>query len=120
DEPVTAGVLGVLEVLRDAAAPARDSPVLPLHDALPISEPYEPEPGPAPPPGEHGLARRWRTKVGNATGCLSGSRLVDVCDEPFGDRKSTRLNSSHVSISYAVFLLKTKTLSAGTDPHEHR
>src|SRR5699024_12107163 len=26
------------------------------------------------------------------------------------DRKSTRLNSSHVSISYAVFCLKTKTI----------
>src|SRR5699024_11279782 len=26
-----------------------------------------------------------------------------------GDRKSTRLNSSHVSISYAVFCLKEKT-----------
>src|SRR5207249_9386571 len=29
----------------------------------------------------------------------------------FGDRKSTRLNSSHVSISYAVFCLKKKNLS---------
>src|SRR3712207_5281726 len=32
--------------------------------------------------------------------------------EPFGadlDRKSTRLNSSHANISYAVFCLKTKT-----------
>src|SRR5699024_12557709 len=28
------------------------------------------------------------------------------------DRKSTRLNSSHVSISYAVFCLKKKTTSA--------
>src|SRR5699024_11653077 len=28
----------------------------------------------------------------------------------FGDRKSTRLNSSHVSISYAVFCLKKNTL----------
>src|SRR6266571_4081280 len=28
-----------------------------------------------------------------------------------GDRKSTRLNSSHMSISYAVFCLKTKTSS---------
>src|SRR5699024_11447989 len=28
---------------------------------------------------------------------------------PFQDRKSTRLNSSHVSISYAVFCLKKKT-----------
>src|SRR5437868_15522960 len=27
---------------------------------------------------------------------------------PGGDRKSTRLNSSHVSISYAVFCLKKK------------
>src|SRR3989442_6128748 len=27
-----------------------------------------------------------------------------------GDRKSTRLNSSHVRISYAVFCLKKKTL----------
>src|SRR5207249_11471685 len=27
---------------------------------------------------------------------------------PFRDRKSTRLNSSHVSISYAVFCLKKK------------
>src|SRR5699024_11508309 len=27
-----------------------------------------------------------------------------------GDRKSTRLNSSHVSISYAVFCLKQKTI----------
>src|SRR5438477_2048928 len=29
-------------------------------------------------------------------------------DEPSGDRKSTRLNSSHMSISYAVFCLKKK------------
>src|SRR5690606_39769599 len=29
----------------------------------------------------------------------------------FGDRKSTRLNSSHVKISYAVFCLKKKKIS---------
>src|SRR3989442_3282377 len=29
-----------------------------------------------------------------------------------GDRKSTRLNSSHVRISYAVFCLKKKNISA--------
>src|SRR5690625_5639648 len=28
-----------------------------------------------------------------------------------GDRKSTRLNSSHVAISYAVFCLKKKTMA---------
>src|SRR2546430_9843291 len=30
-------------------------------------------------------------------------------DDAAGDRKSTRLNSSHSQISYAVFCLKTKT-----------
>src|SRR5690242_21130273 len=30
-----------------------------------------------------------------------------------GDRKSTRLNSSHMSISYAVFCLKKKTTRKG-------
>src|SRR5699024_11758831 len=32
-----------------------------------------------------------------------------------GDRKSTRLNSSHVSTSYAVFCLKKKTRYSDTD-----
>src|SRR5690606_40565604 len=35
------------------------------------------------------------------------SRLLDGNDDK--DRKSTRLNSSHVKISYAVFCLKKKT-----------
>src|SRR5436309_14288283 len=35
-------------------------------------------------------------------------RLLDVLRERLGDRKSTRLNSSHVKISYAVFCLKKK------------
>src|SRR5690625_4974784 len=35
-------------------------------------------------------------------------RYIDVFAE-LGDRKSTRLNSSHVAISYAVFCLKKKT-----------
>src|SRR3712207_8501891 len=39
-----------------------------------------------------------------------GPRLADATDE---DRKSTRLNSSHANISYAVFCLKKKkTLSS--------
>src|SRR3989442_9492841 len=33
--------------------------------------------------------------------------------EPVLDRKSTRLNSSHVRISYAVFCLKKKTVRPG-------
>src|SRR5690625_5547737 len=34
---------------------------------------------------------------------------VFICVIYFIDRKSTRLNSSHVAISYAVFCLKKKT-----------
>src|SRR5690349_23409881 len=37
--------------------------------------------------------------------------------DKFGDRKSTRLNSSHVEISYAVFCLKKKTLTILTRNH---
>src|SRR5436309_7588525 len=35
------------------------------------------------------------------------------------DRKSTRLNSSHVKISYAVFCLKKKTKTATPYPTRH-
>src|SRR3712207_6944325 len=36
------------------------------------------------------------------------AREVLVAREALGDRKSTRLNSSHANISYAVFCLKKK------------
>src|SRR5690606_40469958 len=35
-------------------------------------------------------------------------RAITIFDRETGDRKSTRLNSSHVKISYAVFCLKKK------------
>src|SRR5690625_6163656 len=35
------------------------------------------------------------------------------------DRKSTRLNSSHVAISYAVFCLKKKKETTQRQNHEH-
>src|SRR5699024_12009486 len=38
---------------------------------------------------------------------LDGSKPGGFDVEPARDRKSTRLNSSHVSISYAVFCVKT-------------
>src|SRR5689334_23804058 len=38
-----------------------------------------------------------------------GQAVIEV------DRKSTRLNSSHSSISYAVFCLKKKTFSSSQD-----
>src|SRR3712207_6975966 len=70
---------------------------LSLHDALPISRPGR-GPGAAhllpvlPPGGERRRARDHRR-----------------ADRRRGrDRKSTRLNSSHANISYAVFCLKKK------------
>src|SRR5256885_10987683 len=47
------------------------------------------------------------------------------CAEPIStsmsrtDRKSTRLNSSHLVISYAVFCLKKKKKRKDTPMHEH-
>src|SRR5699024_12316030 len=46
-----------------------------------------------------------------------GYEVLYTGDREFGDkkdRKSTRLNSSHVSISYAVFCLKKENNSAST------
>src|SRR3712207_4445218 len=39
---------------------------------------------------------------------LLGYRAINTLDAMVGDRKSTRLNSSHANISYAVFCLKKK------------
>src|SRR5260221_8341806 len=58
---------------------------LSLHDALPISLPYTTPPG-------HNHAQSDRSEFA------------------LGDRKSTRLNSSHTVISYAVFCLKKKKI----------
>src|SRR2546427_8671997 len=48
---------------------------------------------------EHGAQRRAD---------LGGHRGEVAADRVAGDRKSTRLNSSHSQISYAVFCLKKK------------
>src|SRR3712207_8076299 len=40
------------------------------------------------------------------------AQLVEGFCRPTADRKSTRLNSSHANISYAVFCLKKKTTTA--------
>src|SRR5207253_9819923 len=47
------------------------------------------------------LVSKFGTSFKNQTGVSKGNFTVD--------RKSTRLNSSHVAISYAVFCLKKKT-----------
>src|SRR5690606_41485005 len=88
---------------------------LPLHDALPIYPP---------PPEPKITIVRNRSAVGQPGCTHSSCRFVDIDyenlpagtytyrvsdeDSAFGDRKSTRLNSSHVKISYAVFCLKKK------------
>src|SRR5437899_9961419 len=69
---------------------------LSLHDALPISR-----------------VRRLRTR--SPTGAGAATPPVSQFLERFRavlDRKSTRLNSSHLGISYAVFCLKKKKHNA--------
>src|SRR5690606_41454599 len=68
-------------------------PSLSLHDALPILP--------------HRAA--W-ARIGSK-GCRDGNRAPEPprsIGAVLRDRKSTRLNSSHVKISYAVFCLKKK------------
>src|SRR5205807_6802104 len=43
---------------------------------------------------------------------------LPLCGKQSTDRKSTRLNSSHLVISYAVFCLKKKKMSKSTPKHE--
>src|SRR3712207_8533709 len=75
---------------------------LSLHDALPISRPGH---------RRRHRARGRRGGAGNARRPVRARRLPDGerdLDEHERDRKSTRLNSSHANISYAVFCLKKK------------
>src|SRR3712207_7209003 len=82
---------------------------LSLHDALPIFG-IGREGGEALP---HGLvAAQRRGRRGRDHGAVGRQRLgyglVTVIERP--DRKSTRLNSSHANISYALFCLKKTTI----------
>src|SRR5204862_8364031 len=45
---------------------------------------------------------------------LTGNVAIESMGGPTLDRKSTRLNSSHVEISYAVFCLKKKTTTSNS------
>src|SRR5437762_10316051 len=79
------------------ATAASESYTLSLHDALPISRSI-------------GVARRWRPRSWSRQTLVamrySHERTAERPSKP--DRKSTRLNSSHRCISYAVFCLKKK------------
>src|SRR3712207_7398227 len=55
------------------------------------------------------------------TGLFTPARwLRDLGTSAWLDRKSTRLNSSHANISYAVFCLKKKTDLLGLEDVVHR
>src|SRR5438445_12825311 len=73
---------------------------LSLHDALPICLTGN-RPGPRSVAGTHRRSTRARGDCRGADG--------PVPLQMDRDRKSTRLNSSHANISYAVFCLKKKT-----------
>src|SRR5690606_40806415 len=92
-----------------SAPPATST--LSLHDALPISDQPVSQ---GPPsfgsavsvfrsPEPSFLHHRWLRMIRCRRLLRSAGK-----DHVFGDRKSTRLNSSHVKISYAVFCLKRK------------
>src|SRR3712207_7563700 len=72
---------------------------LSLHDALPIYVLAVDQPAPV---GLGGLVAPPVLELFELVGVAGAGRLED------GDRKSTRLNSSHANISYAVFCLKKK------------
>src|SRR3712207_9464797 len=78
---------------------------LSLHDALPIC-PRRPHQAPL------AVGRRGRRAAPGEVGEGAGLPALRGRDAPLGrhrrDRKSTRLNSSHANISYAVFCLKKK------------
>src|SRR2546430_12893795 len=67
----------------------------------------------------HPVARISSEADDDGLACLPGPRWRGGCHVSTKDRKSTRLNSSHSQISYAVFCLKKKkhlhVLSVGTD-----
>src|SRR2546429_3201446 len=80
---------------------------LPLHAALPISRPaglrFE------------GHGRAYRHVDGAAALRRNAAQRVRRDGADIGDRKSTRLNSSHGYISYAVFCLKKNTMTPTRD-----
>src|SRR5688500_19988705 len=81
-------------------APAK-SHTLSLHDALPISSaPGSPRGSPA----SRGAATT------SSAGLRAEAPFEGRADGGGEDRKSTRLNSSHLVISYAVFCLKKEIL----------
>src|SRR3712207_7376971 len=86
---------------------------LSLHDALPISPPCSRGAGWTRSCWTRSDSSDLLSGVGRRGRWAGAQQLVDVApDLVDGDRKSTRLNSSHANISYAVFCLKKKNNSS--------
>src|SRR5690348_17886778 len=78
---------------------------LSLHDALPISVDVGRDRRPL---GRRLLRLRLLPRLAEHAERARQVPAAEVDEVEVGDRKSTRLNSSHPSISYAVFCLKKK------------
>src|SRR5207302_11403857 len=84
--------------------PPTEISTLSLHDALPIFADRKPRCASR---ATSGRARAYSAlRGGSAAGVWAAASAKRSAPPP--DRKSTRLNSSHVKISYAVFCLKKK------------
>src|SRR3712207_9516209 len=82
---------------------------LSLHDALPISEGFSPRAAASLRKFQtiiEGLVSRAQKET--ASEVVKAAILDTGYADALKDRKSTRLNSSHANISYAVFCLKKK------------
>src|ERR1039457_7332780 len=65
-----------------------------------------------------GLRAKFRKKsMGSSIGFRSPTFTIQTRSAPYSDRKSTRLNSSHLVISYAVFCLKKKKKNKEYQPY---
>src|SRR5690349_23741683 len=72
------------------------------------------------PEQKHWLQRRMEPEANNwPLNYETRVRILQNLLEAEEDRKSTRLNSSHVEISYAVFCLKKKKKNKNRKQHSH-
>src|SRR5262245_64262445 len=85
---------------------------LSLHDALPISWRWPADESRGVPSHPLWRGRRGRTRTAPPRRERAGRAVRVRPRRPRQDRKSTRLNSSHLGISYAVFCLKKKERAA--------